>query len=47
MRLPRLIDEQIGRMLDYLEQSGLADDTVVIFAADHGETIGSHGIRFL
>lgn len=38
-----LIDEQIGRMLDHLEKTGLAENTVVIFAADHGETIGSHG----
>ncbi|MDP6041816.1 MAG: sulfatase-like hydrolase/transferase, partial [Candidatus Latescibacteria bacterium] len=38
-----LIDEQIGRLLDHLEETGLAENTVVIFAADHGETIGSHG----
>ncbi|MBN1673395.1 MAG: sulfatase-like hydrolase/transferase [Kiritimatiellae bacterium] len=38
-----MIDSQIGRMLDYLDASGLAKDTVVIFTADHGETMGSHG----
>jgi arylsulfatase A-like enzyme len=38
-----LIDRQIGRMMDYLEKSGLADNTIVIFSADHGETLGSHG----
>lgn len=38
-----LIDEQIGRLLDHLEQSGRLDDTLVVFTADHGETLGSHG----
>jgi len=38
-----LIDDQIGRMLAHLEATGLADDTLVVFCADHGETLGSHG----
>jgi arylsulfatase A-like enzyme len=38
-----LIDRQIGRMLDYLEASGQAENTVVVFSADHGQTLGSHG----
>ena len=38
-----LIDSQIGRMVDYLERSGLLDHTVIIFSADHGESLGSHG----
>jgi len=38
-----LIDSQIGRILDHLEERGLADETAVIFAADHGQTLGSHG----
>lgn len=38
-----MIDAQIGRILDHLEECGLADDTIVVFAADHGEMIGSHG----
>ena len=38
-----LIDAQIGRMLDHLERSGLAENTVVIFTADHGNSLGSHG----
>ncbi|MFO7900694.1 MAG: sulfatase-like hydrolase/transferase [Planctomycetota bacterium] len=38
-----LIDAQIGRMLKHLEQTGQLADTVVVFAADHGETLGSHG----
>ena len=38
-----LIDFQIGRMLAGLEDAGVADNTLVIFCADHGETLGSHG----
>ncbi len=38
------IDRQIGRMLDILEERGLADNTIVIFAADHGELMGEHGL---
>jgi arylsulfatase A-like enzyme len=41
--LASLIDSQIGRLLDHLEQTGLIENTVIIFAADHGETLGSHG----
>ena len=35
-------DAQIGRVLDRLEALGLADDTVVIFTADHGEEFLDH-----
>ncbi|MFW5915204.1 MAG: sulfatase-like hydrolase/transferase, partial [Planctomycetota bacterium] len=38
-----MIDAQIGRMLEYLESRGLMENTIVMFAADHGETLGSHG----
>ena len=38
-----MIDYEIGRMLDYLDESGLSENTVVIFTADHGQTLGSHG----
>lgn len=38
-----LIDAQIGRMLKHLEDTGLAENTIVVFSADHGETIGTHG----
>jgi len=39
-----LIDEQVGRMLDALQQTGQADNTIVIFMSDHGEMLGDHGI---
>jgi len=38
------IDDHVGRMLDALEESGQADNTVVIFTSDHGETCGDHGL---
>ena len=40
----KLIDDQVGRMLDVLEQTGQRKDTVIIFTADHGEMLGDHGL---
>ncbi|MEM7775313.1 MAG: sulfatase-like hydrolase/transferase [Pseudomonadota bacterium] len=39
-----LIDAAVGRVLGHLASNGLADDTLVIFTSDHGDTIGAHGI---
>lgn len=39
------MDEQIGRILDALETADQAENTLVIFASDHGLAIGSHGLR--
>jgi arylsulfatase A-like enzyme len=39
-----LIDDQVGRILDVLEQTGQAENTIVIFTSDHGEMLGDHGI---
>jgi arylsulfatase A-like enzyme/Tfp pilus assembly protein PilF len=36
-------DSQIGRLLEWLDDQGLADDTVVVVVGDHGEALGSHG----
>ena len=38
------MDEQIGRVLAALEASGRAQDTIVVYAADHGLAVGSHGL---
>jgi len=38
----RLIDDQLGRVLDALDDAGLRDNTVVVFVADHGDMAGSH-----
>ena len=37
------LDEQVGRILDRLESTGLASRTVVVFVADHGDYLGDHG----
>ncbi len=37
-------DFEFGRMLQALEESGQAENTVVIFTSDHGEMLGDHGI---
>ena len=38
------MDAQIGRVLAALEASGRADDTIIVFSADHGLAVGSHGL---
>ena len=38
-----LIDQQIGRILDHLDETGMREDTIIIMTSDHGETLGSHG----
>jgi arylsulfatase len=39
-----LIDEQIGRILDLLEETGQRNNTVIIFTSDHGNSVGDHGL---
>jgi arylsulfatase A-like enzyme len=38
------IDDSTGIILDALESSGRADETMVIFTSDHGDTCGGHGM---
>jgi len=38
-------DSQIGRVFDWLEEQGIADNTVVVVVGDHGESLGDHGER--
>lgn len=37
------VDHHIGRLLATLDEQGLAERTIVVFTADHGEMMGSHG----
>lgn len=38
----RLVDEEIGKILDQLETEGLMEDTLIVFTSDHGELMGDH-----
>jgi arylsulfatase A-like enzyme len=38
------LDTQIGRVLAALEQSGQADNTIIVFAGDSGLGVGNHGL---
>ncbi|MGA1316937.1 MAG: choline-sulfatase [Rubrivivax sp.] len=40
------VDEKIGSVLRTLRETGLADDTVVVLAGDHGEMLGERGMWF-
>ncbi|NQU26213.1 MAG: sulfatase [Candidatus Nealsonbacteria bacterium] len=37
------VDENVGRLLDYLDESGLAKNTIVIYTSDQGFYLGDHG----
>ncbi len=43
MRCGAAIDDNIGKLLDYLDAAGLAKNTVVIYTADQGYFLGEHG----
>lgn len=43
LRVVTAMDEGIGRMLDKLEQEGLADNTIVVYTSDQGFFLGDHG----
>ncbi|WP_059053976.1 sulfatase family protein [Paenibacillus senegalimassiliensis] len=40
-----LMDKYIGRILDKLDELGLADNTLVVFTTDHGHFFGQHGLQ--
>ncbi len=37
------MDDNVGRVLDYLDESGLAENTVVVYTSDQGSYLGEHG----
>jgi arylsulfatase A-like enzyme len=39
-----MVDDGVGRVLDALKSLGIYDDTLVIYTADHGFSLGHHGI---
>ncbi|MGE4614277.1 MAG: sulfatase-like hydrolase/transferase [Planctomycetota bacterium] len=38
------MDAQVGRIIDALQKTGLAENTMVVFTSDHGLAVGSHGL---
>lgn len=38
------VDENFGRILDYLKENGLEENTLVVLSADHGDMMGSQGL---
>lgn len=38
------IDHEIGRLLDFMEEQGVLDDTLIIFTSDHGDMLGDHNM---
>ena len=42
--LIKLIDDQVGLLLDALKRRNMLDNTVIIFTSDHGEMLGDHGL---
>ncbi len=43
LRCVKSVDDGIGRLLDYLEEAGLAENTVVMYSSDQGWYLGEHG----
>jgi len=41
-RLTEMVDTEIGRILDALDENGLTDNTLIVFTSDHGDGNGSH-----
>lgn len=39
----KAVDESVGRILEYLDENGLAQNTVVIYSSDQGFYLGEHG----
>jgi arylsulfatase A-like enzyme/Flp pilus assembly protein TadD len=37
------VDQELGRLLDYMEKKDLFEKTLIIFTGDHGESLGQHG----
>lgn len=40
----QFLDEEFGRIVDYLDETNQRDNTIIIFMSDHGEMLGDHGL---
>jgi arylsulfatase A-like enzyme len=43
LRCVASVDDNVGRLLDYLEDEGLAENTIVVYTSDQGFFLGEHG----
>jgi len=43
LRCIRSVDRNVGRLLDYLKQAGLLDNTLIVYTSDQGMYLGEHG----
>ena len=41
----RFMDDEIGKILDTLERTGLRENTIVVFCSDHGDFMGEHAMQ--
>ena len=41
-----LLDHHVGRIIDWLEEKGLRENTLIVFTSDHGDCLGDHGYWF-
>jgi hypothetical protein len=46
LREVALVDAELARLITFLEDNGLADRTLLILSADHGEAFGEHGMSY-
>lgn len=42
--LVKLLDDEVGRIIDVLKEEGLYERAIIVFTADHGEMLGSHSL---
>ncbi|GJM64138.1 hypothetical protein PEDI_46900 [Persicobacter diffluens] len=43
LKVIKSVDDQVGRVLDYLDEQGLADNTIVVYTSDQGFYLGENG----
>lgn len=41
-----MMDKYIGKILDKVDELGIADNTIIVFTSDHGHFFGQHGLQF-
>ena len=40
----RFVDDEVGRIVNFVKQKGMIENTVILFTTDHGDMIGDHGL---